>query len=180
MTICPAARQIVSNSLESFNACLRNPMPTGPNTEILNKHCCRIILILVLLLLSINVGKRREVKLVSYWMNNTIFLNSLDIHSRTWVNDELVINYYIGSNACQLFKVFFQTNSIETARLPFMLTTNQIIYLFICIFSVIGDEILKGQVQDSNSHFLCKKLFALGAKVKKVNLQTRTLLLPQN
>ena len=30
---------------------------------------------------------------------------------------------------------------------------------------VIGDEILKGHVQDTNSHFLCKELWALGVKV---------------
>ena len=34
--------------------------------------------------------------------------------------------------------------------------------------SVIGDEILKGQVIDSNSHFLCRRLFTLGVDVKKV------------
>ena len=41
----------------------------------------------------------------------------------------------------------------------------------ICIsvtVSVIGDEILKGHVHDTNSHFLCKRLFSLGVKVTKV------------
>lgn len=33
---------------------------------------------------------------------------------------------------------------------------------------VIGDEILKGHVQDTNSHFLCKGLWELGVKVVKV------------
>ena len=37
--------------------------------------------------------------------------------------------------------------------------------------SVIGDEILKGQIIDSNSHFLCRRLFTLGVDVKKVCLQ---------
>ena len=37
-------------------------------------------------------------------------------------------------------------------------------------FSVIGDEILKGQVQDTNSYFMCQRLFSLGAKVKMVNI----------
>ena len=35
--------------------------------------------------------------------------------------------------------------------------------------SVVGDEILKGQTQDTNSHFLCKRLFALGVEVKQVH-----------
>lgn len=33
---------------------------------------------------------------------------------------------------------------------------------------VIGDEILKGHVQDTNSHFLCKGLWELGVKVARV------------
>ncbi len=35
--------------------------------------------------------------------------------------------------------------------------------------AVIGDEILKGRVQDTNSQFLCRKLFSLGVKVQKVS-----------
>ena len=34
--------------------------------------------------------------------------------------------------------------------------------------SVIGDEILKGQVADTNTHFITRHLFAWGVKVKKV------------
>lgn len=34
---------------------------------------------------------------------------------------------------------------------------------------IIGDEILKGQTHDTNSHFLCKRLFALGVQVKQIS-----------
>ena len=43
-----------------------------------------------------------------------------------------------------------------------------IIYFWLLHFAVVGDEILKGQTQDTNSHFLCKRLFALGVEVKRV------------
>uniref|UniRef100_A0A171A6Z3 Fad synthase-like protein isoform x3 n=1 Tax=Triatoma infestans TaxID=30076 RepID=A0A171A6Z3_TRIIF len=35
---------------------------------------------------------------------------------------------------------------------------------------VIGDEVLKGQVADSNVHFLAKKLHSLGIKLCKVSI----------
>ncbi|XP_064634577.1 FAD synthase-like isoform X2 [Lineus longissimus] len=38
------------------------------------------------------------------------------------------------------------------------------------IFGLIGDEILKGQVRDTNSHFFCKRLFAIGVKVERISV----------
>ena len=35
---------------------------------------------------------------------------------------------------------------------------------------IIGDEILKGQVQDTNTHFLTQKLYDLGVKVVKISV----------
>ncbi|KAK3910922.1 FAD synthase [Frankliniella fusca] len=35
---------------------------------------------------------------------------------------------------------------------------------------VIGDEILKGQVRDSNSHFIISKLYSIGVRVMKVSV----------
>lgn len=34
--------------------------------------------------------------------------------------------------------------------------------------AVIGDELLKGHVQDTNSHYLCQELWGLGVKVGRV------------
>lgn len=35
---------------------------------------------------------------------------------------------------------------------------------------IIGDEILKGQVLDTNSHFMCKKLYSYGVKVSRISV----------
>ena len=39
----------------------------------------------------------------------------------------------------------------------------------VLFLAVIGDEILKGHVQDVNSHYLCHQLWLLGVKVCKVS-----------
>ena len=36
--------------------------------------------------------------------------------------------------------------------------------------TVVGDEILKGHVQDINSHYLCKQLWQLGVTVGKISV----------
>lgn len=36
-------------------------------------------------------------------------------------------------------------------------------------FLVIGDEILKGQVKDTNSYYMCNLLYKCGIKMKKVS-----------
>ncbi|KAJ9601471.1 hypothetical protein L9F63_000388 [Diploptera punctata] len=35
---------------------------------------------------------------------------------------------------------------------------------------VIGDEILKGQVHDTNSHFIAKKMYKLGVQMRKITV----------
>lgn len=35
---------------------------------------------------------------------------------------------------------------------------------------IIGDEILKGQVVDTNTQYLTKKLYELGVKVEKISV----------
>ena len=35
---------------------------------------------------------------------------------------------------------------------------------------IIGDEILKGQVQDTNSKFLTEQIYDLGVKVKRISV----------
>ena len=51
-----------------------------------------------------------------------------------------------------------------TLEISFMIIIEYGIY-----FSVIGDEILKGQTQDTNTQFLTKNLHKLGVKVEKVS-----------
>jgi hypothetical protein len=41
--------------------------------------------------------------------------------------------------------------------------------LLVLHLSVIGDEILKGHVHDTNSYFIAKTLYKLGLKVDKVS-----------
>ena len=41
-----------------------------------------------------------------------------------------------------------------------------VVKLLLCL--VIGDEILKGHVKDTNSHYLAKELWSLGVNVAKV------------
>ena len=43
--------------------------------------------------------------------------------------------------------------------------------LFPIIHVVVGDEILKGHVRDTNSHFLAQQLWKLGVRVQKVSVQ---------
>lgn len=65
----------------------------------------------------------------------------------------LVILTYVFTNVMHLFLVF---NSFSHLTLNF----------WSCL--VIGDEILKGQVKDTNSHFASKLLYEHGIKVQKV------------
>lgn len=39
---------------------------------------------------------------------------------------------------------------------------------FVPLFLVIGDEILKAQVKDTNSYYMCSRLYKCGIQVKKV------------
>lgn len=39
-----------------------------------------------------------------------------------------------------------------------------------CGILIVGDEILKGQTADTNSFFLCRRLFALGVKVSRITV----------
>ena len=50
-----------------------------------------------------------------------------------------------------------------------------------CVLStpVVGDEILKGRVQDTNSHYLCQQLWLCGVRVSKVRT-TYVRTLPQS
>lgn len=43
-------------------------------------------------------------------------------------------------------------------------------------FLVIGDEILKGQVKDTNSYYMCNLLYKCGIKMKKVSGEKFNLL----
>lgn len=44
----------------------------------------------------------------------------------------------------------------------------EITFKFPCFDLVIGDEILKGQVRDTNSHFIISRLYNIGVRVLKV------------
>ena len=83
------------------------------------------------------------------------------------------VNYDIISFNFLLCSFYYYDN----ASLSFVIKIFVKKYFFVCdsrcnenfmIVSVIGDEILKGQAKDTNSHFFCRHLFALGVKVKEV------------
>lgn len=65
------------------------------------------------------------------------------------------------------FQKFCYNYNIFINRQFFLFGISNLIHFFI---SVIGDEILKGQTLDINTHFLTQNLYKLGIKVEKVLL----------
>lgn len=53
-----------------------------------------------------------------------------------------------------------------------MVCCESLCYAITHLGTVVGDEILKGHVQDANSHYLCRQLWSLGVKVCQVLYST--------
>ena len=74
---------------------------------------------------------------------------------------------YMVCVAAHLYRRSFSNKSLDSVKMTSAGTSNGQPTVGIII---IGDEILKGQTRDTNSHFLVRRLFTLGARVRKISV----------